>query len=78
VAVQIANGANALKKYEVWGEDDAGKHGLLAYANVDTPAVGDTILVRGQVRAIGKVWRHHAGAPATFRILVAAAQQEAA
>ena len=25
--------------------DDAGKHGILAYANIDRPEVGDTILV---------------------------------
>lgn len=67
-----------MKKYEIWGEDDTGKHGLLAYANVDTPSLGDTILVRGQVREIEKVWRHHAGVPPAFRLLVAAAQQDAA
>jgi hypothetical protein len=66
-----------VKKYEVWGSDDAGKHCLLAYANVDQPTVGDTILVRGHTRDIHKVWRHHAGGPAALRILVAPALEGA-
>jgi hypothetical protein len=60
-----------VKKYEIWGCDDSGKHGLLAYANVDLPVARDTILVRGQVREIERVWRHHAGAQPVLRILVA-------
>jgi hypothetical protein len=60
-----------MKKCEIWGDDDTGKFGLLAYANVDLPAVTDTILVRGQVREIEKVWRHHGGAEPTLRVRVA-------
>lgn len=60
-----------VKKYEIWGADDAGKYGLLAYANVDGPSVGDTILVRGHTRDIERVWRHHGGAPAALRLAVA-------
>jgi hypothetical protein len=59
-----------VKKYEIWGLDEIKKHGLLAYATLDSPTVGDTILVRGQVRDIQRVWRHHAGAQATPRVLV--------
>jgi hypothetical protein len=59
------------KKCEIWGVDDGGKFGLLAYANLDKPAVSDTILVRGQVREIEKVWRHHGGAEAILRVRVA-------
>jgi hypothetical protein len=66
-----------VKKYEIWGSDDSGKHGLLAYANVDLPVVRDTILVRGQVREIERVWRHHAGAQPILRILVADAAEGA-
>lgn len=67
-----------MKKYEIWGSDDSGKYGLLAYANVDLPVSQDTILVRGQVREINKVWRHHAGAQPVLRILVADAVEGAA
>lgn len=67
-----------MKKYEVWGADDAGKHGILAYANIDAPAVADTILVRGQVREIQKVWRHHAGLQPALRVLVGEAVEGAA
>jgi hypothetical protein len=59
-----------VKKYEIWGVDEFKKHGLLAYATLDSPVAGDTILVRGQVRDISKVWRHHASAQATPRLLV--------
>jgi hypothetical protein len=62
--------AGQVKKCEIWGDDDTGKFGLLAYANVDLPAVTDTILVRGQVREIEKVWRHHAGAEPVLRVRV--------
>jgi hypothetical protein len=61
-----------VKKYEIWGLDDVGKHGLLAYATLDQPAAADTVLVRGQVREIAKVWRHHNGMAATPRVLVVA------
>lgn len=61
-----------MKKYEIWGLDDAGKHGLLAFATLDQPTDGDTVLVRGQVREIEKVWRHHNGMAATPRVLVTA------
>ena len=60
-----------MKKYEIWGLDDAGKHGLLAYANLDTPAVHDTIVVRGQTREITKIWRHHTAPTAILRLAVA-------
>jgi hypothetical protein len=59
------------KKCEIWGADDGGKFGLLAYANLDRPEVSDTILVRGQVREIEKVWRHHGGAEPILRVRVA-------
>jgi hypothetical protein len=59
-----------VKKYEIWGVDDGGNEGVLAYATLDQPAIGDTILVRGTTRQIGKVWRHHNGAQATPRVLV--------
>ena len=67
-----------LKKYEIWGADDAGKDGLLAYATLDQPAIADTLLVRGQVREIEKVWRHHGGAQAVLRVRVANAVDAAA
>ena len=67
-----------MKKYEVWGVDDAGKYGLLAYANLDQPVSADTILVRGQVREIEKVWRHHAGAQPVLRVGVRAGGEAAA
>ena len=60
-----------VKKYEIWGADDAGKEGLLAYATLDQPAVADTLLVRGQVRDIEKVWRHHGGPQPVLRVRVA-------
>ena len=66
-----------VKKYEIWGSDDGGKYGLLAYANVDQPTVGDTILVRGHTRDIERVWRHHASAPAALRLSVAAVPEGA-
>ena len=59
-----------MKKYEIWGSEDGGIDGVLAYATLDQPAVGDTILVRGSVREIRKVWRHQAGAQATPRVLI--------
>jgi hypothetical protein len=67
-----------VKKYEIWGADDSGKHGVLAYATLDGPAVSDTVLVRGQVREIQKVWRHHAGLQPAFRVLVAEAVEGSA
>jgi hypothetical protein len=57
-------------KYEIWGDDEAGKFLLLGYVNGDVPATADTILVRGQVREIEKVWRHHVGPLATQRVRV--------
>jgi hypothetical protein len=59
-----------VKKYEIWGPDEGGVDAILAYATLDHPALGDTILVRGSVREVRKVWRHHAGATATPRVLV--------
>lgn len=66
-----------MKKYEIWGADDAGNETILAYATLDQPVTGDTILVRGAVREIRKVWRHHAGPQATPRVLVDEAAAEA-
>ena len=59
-----------MPKYEIWGEDDAGKSGLLGYANGDLPHLGDTMVVRSQVRDVEKVWRHHEGAQISHRIRV--------
>jgi hypothetical protein len=57
-----------LAKYEIWGDDGAGKNIALAFANGEVPQVGDTILVRGDVREIERAWRHHEGTQATNRI----------
>jgi ABC-type molybdenum transport system ATPase subunit/photorepair protein PhrA len=57
-----------LAKYEIWGDDGNGKSAVLAFANGEIPQVGDTILVRGEVRDINKVWRHHEGVQCTNRI----------
>lgn len=62
----------AVKKYEIWGADDGGKYGLLAYASLDEPVPTDTVLVRGRIREIEKVWRHHGGAQPVLRVGVAA------
>ncbi|TMJ14641.1 MAG: hypothetical protein E6G94_09175 [Alphaproteobacteria bacterium] len=59
-------------KYEIWGADDNGKQVTLAFVTGEVPEVGDTILVRGQVRPIEKVWRHHVGPQATQRVGVGA------
>ncbi|HEY0084858.1 MAG TPA: hypothetical protein VGB65_03000 [Allosphingosinicella sp.] len=61
-----------MKKYEIWGDDDSGKQSILAYATLDSPALGDTVLVRSQIREIEKVWRHHAGTPPAYRVRVSA------
>jgi hypothetical protein len=57
-------------KYEIWGDDEAGKFVLLGYVNGDVPEIQDTIIVRGQVRDVEKVWRHHVGPQATQRVRV--------
>lgn len=57
-----------MAKYEIWGDDGNGKTAVLAFANGEIPQVGDTILVRGEVRDISKVWRHHEGAQQTNRV----------
>ncbi|HEY5722413.1 MAG TPA: hypothetical protein VIT45_08830 [Allosphingosinicella sp.] len=59
-----------MAKYEIWGDDEAGKFVLLGYVNGDVPETADSILVRGQVREIEKVWRHHVGPQATQRVRV--------
>lgn len=59
-----------MSKYEVWGADDSGASVLLGYINGDLPALGDTIVIRGQVREVEKVWRHHAGPQPTQRVKV--------
>ena len=57
-----------MAKYEIWGDDGQGKAAVLAFANGEVPQVGDTIVVRGEVRDVNRVWRHHEGAQATQRI----------
>lgn len=59
-----------MAKYEIWGDDEAGKFVLLGYVNGDVPEAADSILVRGHVREVEKVWRHHVGPQATQRIRV--------
>ena len=59
-----------MAKYEIWGDDEAGKFVLLGYVNGEVPEIQDSILVRGQVRDIEKVWRHHVGPQATQRVRV--------
>ena len=60
-----------MAKYEIWGDDGNGKSAVLAFANGEVPEVGDTILVRGEVRDVSRIWRHHEGTQATQRIGVA-------
>ena len=55
-------------KYEIWGTDDTGKAGVLAFVTGAVPDIGDTILVRGLVRTVERVWRHHTGAQAVQRV----------
>ena len=62
-----------MPKYEIWGDDEAGKFVLLGYNNGELPESADTILVRGQVREVKKVWRHHASAQIVQRVKVGAA-----
>jgi hypothetical protein len=57
-----------MPKYEIWGEDDIGKTGVLGYVNGDLPETGDTMVVRGLVREVNKVWRHHVGPQASQRV----------
>jgi hypothetical protein len=57
-------------KYEIWGDDEAGKFVLLGYINGELPGGADTMLVRGDVREVEKVWRHHAGTQVTYRVKV--------
>ncbi|MEA3003614.1 MAG: hypothetical protein QOH81_2402 [Sphingomonadales bacterium] len=57
-----------MAKYEIWGDDGTGKTAVLAFANGEIPEVGDTILVRGDVREINRVWRHHGGPQPINRI----------
>ena len=59
-----------MTKYEIWGTDDAGKYVLLGYVTGEVPVVGDTMVVRGHLREVEKVWRHHVGHQATQRIKV--------
>lgn len=59
-----------MPKYEIWGDDEAGKFALLGYINGELPAASDTMLVRGQVREVEKVWRHHAGPQILHRVKV--------
>jgi ABC-type molybdenum transport system ATPase subunit/photorepair protein PhrA len=57
-----------MPKYEIWGEDDTGKTGVLGYVTGELPETGDTMVVRGFVREVGKVWRHHVGTQASQRV----------
>jgi hypothetical protein len=57
-------------KYEIWGDDEAGRHLLLGYNNGELPQAADTMVVRGQVRDVEKVWRHHVGTVVTQRVRV--------
>ena len=57
-----------MPKYEIWGPDDKGANILLGYMNSDLPAIGDTMVIRSQVREVNKVWRHHVGPQATQRV----------
>jgi hypothetical protein len=59
-----------MPKYEIWGDDEAGKFVLLGYITGDLPETSDTILVRGEVRDVEKVWRHHAGVQILHRVRV--------
>lgn len=57
-----------MPKYEIWGEDDAGKTCVLGFGNGELPATGDTMVIRGAVREVSKVWRHHAGPQVSQRV----------
>jgi hypothetical protein len=57
-----------MAKYEIWGADDTGRTIALAFVTGDVPDVGDTVLVRGLVRPIERVWRHHVGPVASQRV----------
>ena len=59
-----------MAKYEIWGNDESGKFLLLGYNNGEIPAPADSMVVRGQVREVEKVWRHHAGTVVTQRVRV--------
>ena len=59
-----------MAKYEIWGDDEAGKYLLLGYINGEVPELGDSMVVRGQVRDVDKVWRHHAGTMVTQRVRI--------
>jgi hypothetical protein len=65
-------GSTEMAKYEVWGKEESGDPVVLAYVNGDIPECGDTILVRGSVREVDKVFRHHVGAVTTHRVKVGA------
>ena len=65
-----------MPKYEIWGNDGGGKAVVLSYVNGDLPQVGDTVLVRGDVRPINRVWRHHSGAQAVHRVGVGVAAED--
>ena len=60
----------SVAKYEIWGNDEAGKCVLLGYINGEVPETADTMVVRGQVRDVEKVWRHHAGTLVSQRVKV--------
>jgi hypothetical protein len=62
-----------MPKYEIWGDDGTGKTAILSYVTGDLPDAGDTALVRGEVRSVERVWRHHSGPQATHRVGVAVA-----
>ncbi len=59
-----------MAKYEVWGEEESGGPVVLAYVNGELPDAGDTIVVRGSVREVEKVFRHHVGSLSTHRVRV--------
>ena len=59
-----------MPKYEIWGDDEAGKFALLGYINGELPNADDSMLVRGQVRDVEKVWRHHEGTSILHRVRV--------
>ena len=59
-----------MAKYEIWGDDEAGKYVLLGYINGEVPQTADTMVVRSQVREVEKVWRHHAGTLVSQRVKV--------
>lgn len=59
-----------MPKYEIWGDDEAGKFMLLGYINGEVPVMADSMVVRGQIRDVEKVWRHHAGTMITQRVKI--------